>query len=116
MKETPTGSTSNSKVGRTRTSNFAVCPLCDKMVELYEYSHAASLVHTDLQDIEYLAKVGSVHRVHNRKGEVRVCGISLFDCFENRKTRLLDSHFVAATGVDEAAFGNERAESELNKQ
>ena len=93
MIETPTEARSNTKTRRTRTSNFAVCPLCDKMVELYEYSQAAILFHTDLQDIEYLANVGSVHRVHNRKGDVRICGISLFNCFDNRRTRLLDSYF-----------------------
>ena len=97
MKEMPTGNRSNFKVKPTRTSIFAVCPLCVKMVELYEYPHAATLFHTDLQDIEYLANVGSVHRVHNRKGEVRVCGISLFHCFDNRRTRLLDSHFAEST-------------------
>ena len=97
MQDTPTGNRSSSKASRTRTSNFAVCPLCDKLVELYEYAHAAALFHTDLQDIEFLANVGSVHRVHNRKGEVRVCGISLFDCFDNRRTRLLDSHFREET-------------------
>ena len=97
MKETSTGYGSSSKARRTRTSNFALCPLCAKLVELYEYSHAATLFHTDLQDIEFLASVGSVHRVHNRKGEVRVCGISLFDCFDSRRTRLLDSHFRVET-------------------
>jgi hypothetical protein len=94
MTVSPTGNKLNSKTKRMRTSNFAICPLCDKLVELYNYAHAATLFHTDLQDIEYLANIGSVHRLHNRKGEVMICGISLFHCFDNRKTRLLDSHFM----------------------
>ncbi len=82
-----------SKSKKMRTSNFAECPLCGKLVELFDFSHAATLFHTDLQDIEYLTIAGSVHRVHNRKGEVRVCGNSLFHCFDNRRTRLLDAYF-----------------------
>lgn len=78
-----------------RRSSFALCPMCDKVVDLLSYDHAAELFHTDRQDIEYLADSGSVHRVHNRKGVVMVCSISLFECFEKRRTRLLDSHFTA---------------------
>lgn len=79
---------------KLRRSNFALCPLCDKVVDLLDYAHAAELFHTDAQDIDYLARSGSVHRVHNRKGVVMVCSISLFECFEQRRTRLLDSHFT----------------------
>lgn len=88
---------SDSKTRAPRTSNFAICPLCDKLVELFNYARSAELFHTDVQDIEHLAQVGSVHRIHNRKGEVMICGISLFGCFDNRRTRLLDSHFVSET-------------------
>jgi hypothetical protein len=77
-----------------RRSRLALCPLCDKAVELLSFDSAAGLFNTDRQDIEYLARNGSIHRVHNRKGQVMVCSISLFDCFENRRTRLLDSHFA----------------------
>lgn len=68
--------------------------MCDKVVDLLAYDHAAELFHTDVQDIEYLAGTGAVHRVHNRKGLVMVCCNSLFECFENRRTRLLDSYFI----------------------
>lgn len=77
-----------------RRSSFALCPMCDKVVDLLAYDHAAELFHTDAQDIEYLANSGAVHRVHNRKGLVMVCSISLFECFDTRRTRLLDSHFI----------------------
>lgn len=77
-----------------RRSSFALCPMCDKVVDLLAYDHAAEMFHTDEQDIEYLANSGAIHRVHNRKGAVMVCSISLFGCFEKRRTRLLDSHFA----------------------
>lgn len=88
--------------GRTsiRRSSFALCPICDKVVDLLAYDHAAELFHTDRQDIEYLTDSGAVHRVHNRKGVVMVCSISLFECFEKRRTRLLDSHFTGKTASD----------------
>jgi hypothetical protein len=89
MTTQPPGSRSK----KLRTSNFAECPLCDKLVELFDFSQAAALFHTDLQDIEFLTNTGSVHRVHNRKGEVKVCSISLFGCFDDRRTRLLDAYF-----------------------
>lgn len=77
-----------------RRSGFALCPLCDKVVDLLTFESAAEVFKTDIQDIEYLALSGAVHRVHNRKGMVMVCSISLFECFEQRRTRLLDSHFA----------------------
>ena len=79
---------------RVRRSTFAPCPICDKTVELMSFDSAAEVFKTDLQDIEFLAGNGSVHRVHNRKGKVMICSISLFDCFDKRRTRLLDSHFA----------------------
>ncbi len=85
-----------SKAGKIclRRSGFALCPLCDKVVDLLTFDSAAEVFKTDIQDIEYLARSGAVHRVHNRKGMVMVCRISLFECFEQRRTRLLDSHFT----------------------
>jgi hypothetical protein len=79
---------------RLRRSTFAPCPICDKTVELLSFDAAAEVFNTDVQDIEFLAGNGSVHRVHNRKGKVMICSISLFDCFDKRRTRLLDSHFA----------------------
>jgi hypothetical protein len=89
-----------SKAGKIclRRSSFALCPKCNKVVDLMEYDRAAEVFHTDAQDIKYLAGRGDVHRVHNRKGVVMVCSISLFECFEARRTRLLDSHFVTDVG------------------
>lgn len=77
-----------------RRSGHAFCLVCAKQVELIAFAEAAALFHTDLQDIDYLVKAGSVHQVHNRKGKVMACAISLFECFDNRRTRLLDSGIV----------------------
>lgn len=82
-----------------RHTSFAVCPICNKFVDLLAYDQAAELFHTDLQDIEFLANNSSIHRVHNRKGVVMICSISLFECFDNRRTRLLDTHFSERLGL-----------------
>lgn len=74
-----------------RRSGHAYCPVCSKEIELLSFARAAELFNTDLQDIEFLAKSGDVHQIHNRKGILMVCSVSLFECFDNRRTRLLDS-------------------------
>jgi hypothetical protein len=79
---------------RLRRQRAAFCPACGKIVELMTFATAANTFKTDTQDIELLAGTGSLHRVHNSQGRVMICSISLFDCFDNRRTRLLDSHFA----------------------
>ena len=76
-----------------RGTKSTFCPKCKKPVELLTFSRSAGLFKTDDQDIEFLAKRGDLHRLHNRNGELLICSNSLFDCFDTRKTRLLDSHF-----------------------
>jgi hypothetical protein len=77
-----------------RRTDKAFCIVCDKPVDLLSFKASANLFNTDLQDIEFLAGRGEVHRIHNRHGEVRVCAASLFSAFEDRPTRLLESHFT----------------------
>lgn len=77
-----------------RRSGLAFCPLCGKTVELLSFETSAQLFKTDVQDIEYLARSGYLHRVHNKHGNVMICSLSLYRCFESRRTRLLDSHFT----------------------
>lgn len=81
----------NSQRLRLRRSCHAFCPVCSKQVELITFKDAAKLFHTDLQDIQFLTQRGDLHQVHNRKGKVMACSSSLFECFDNRRTRLLDS-------------------------
>lgn len=83
-----------SKKVSLRRSDAAFCPVCGKVVNLMTCASAAAAFKTDVQDIEFLADNHSLHRVHNRSGKVMVCGNSLFNCFDNRKTRLLNSHFL----------------------
>jgi hypothetical protein len=77
-----------------RLNSIAPCLVCGKPVELLTQEAAAELFNTDTQDIEFLAKHGDLHRIHNRTGRVMICSISLFECFESRQTRLLASHYV----------------------
>lgn len=77
-----------------RRSDKAFCIVCDKPVDLLGFQASADLFNTDLQDIEFLAGQAEVHRIHNRRGEVMICSDSLFTRFDERPTRLLDSHFT----------------------
>lgn len=85
--------TKNDRI-RLRLNGMAFCPRCDRVVELLSFSQAAKSFNTDLQDIVLLAEKGDLHRLHDRRAMIRVCERSLFDFFESRKTRLLDSYFV----------------------
>lgn len=80
-----------------RHISLAPCPVCLRPVELLTFDAAANRFKTDTQDIEFLAKRGDLHRVHNRAGRIMICSDSLKECFESRQTRLLASHFVENT-------------------
>lgn len=86
-----------------RRSGHAFCPVCSKEIELLTFARAAELFNTDLQDIEFLAKSGDVHQIHNRKGILMVCSVSLFECFDNRRTRLLDSGILKESAAKGSA-------------
>ena len=86
-----------------RRSGRAFCPVCSKQVDLLAFDHAAELFHTDLQDIQFLTKRGEVHQIHNRKGQLMVCAVSLFECFDSRRTRLLDSGIIKEIAAEKAA-------------
>lgn len=75
-----------------RRRRYARCPVCCTGVELLTFDAAAECFNTDLQDIEFLAAHGQIHRVHNRFGAVMICSDSLYKCFEQRRTRLLVSN------------------------
>ena len=79
-----------------RRSGHAYCPVCEKLVELIAFDAAAGLFRTDLPDVVHLAERYVLHRVHNRRGELMICSISLFDCFESRETQLLDKSVLDA--------------------
>ena len=86
-----------------RRSGHAYCPVCAKQAELISFDNAAKLFKTDLQDIEFLATRGDLHKVHNRKGKVMICSGSLFECFEARQTRLLDTGFFEELAAKKSA-------------
>ncbi len=86
-----------------RRSGHAFCPVCAKQIELISFKDAAELFHTDQQDIEFLAKRGDLHQIHNRKGKIMICTVSLFECFDARQTRLLDSGFFEALVAKKSA-------------
>ncbi|MGD9563143.1 MAG: hypothetical protein AB7F88_13140 [Pyrinomonadaceae bacterium] len=105
MKNAVSGSqgTASSPQLALRRSNHAFCPVCEKPVELMSFQDAASLFHTDVQDIRFLADQSKIHRVHNKKGKVMTCSVSLFECFENRRTRLLDSGIIKELAAGKSA-------------
>ena len=86
-----------------RRSGHAFCPVCAKQIELISFGDAAKLFNTDLQDIEFLATSGDLHQIHNRKGKVMICTASLFECFEARQTRLLDTGYFEEMAAKKSA-------------
>ena len=77
-----------------RRSHSAYCVRCEKIVELFTFDEGAECFNTDLRDIEFLSNRLMLHRIHNKRGKVMICSISLFECFETRATRLLDDSLV----------------------
>jgi len=84
-----TGKTERIRATPYRTSDRALCPLCEKPVKLLSFSDAADFIKTETAEIENLAKTGKLHRIHNNRGKVMICAESLFFLFENRPTQLL---------------------------
>ena len=90
---------SNNERISLRFMGLTFCPRCDKVVELLSFDKAATAYNTDLQDITWLAKNGDLHKLHDRRANLMVCGLSLFCVFENRRTRLLVSSFGNAASA-----------------
>jgi hypothetical protein len=97
-----TGSENENETGRItrpRVVSFstdrssAFCPSCREIVNLRTIIDAAGEFNTDIQDIRFLLSQEDIHSVTHVPGVISLCSISLADCFERRKTRLLDSHF-----------------------
>lgn len=86
-------------ISRPRVVSFstyrssAFCPTCREIVNLRTIIDAAGEFNTDIQDIRFLLSQEDIHAVKHIPGVILLCSISLADCFERRKTRLLDSHF-----------------------
>jgi hypothetical protein len=79
-----------------RTADRALCPLCEKPVKLLSFSEAADLFKTDTAEIENLAKIGKLHRIHNNRGRVMICAEALFCLFEIRPTQILTLKTISA--------------------
>ena len=86
-----------------RLSDHAFCPVCEKLNKLVSFSDAAAIFNTDEDDIVGLAESLKLHRVHNRRGTVMICTDSLFQCFDDRQTRLLNPEVLRITKIKEKA-------------
>ena len=86
-----------------RLSDHAFCPVCQKLIKLVNFSDAAAIFKTDEDDIASLAESLKLHRVHNRRGKVMICTDSLFQCFDDRQTRLLNPNFLSPGKAKEKA-------------
>ena len=82
---------SNNERISLRFMGLTFCPRCDKVVELLSFDEAATAYNTDLQDIMWLVENGDLHKLHDRRANLRLCGLSLFCVIEKRRTRLLAS-------------------------
>ncbi len=72
----------------------AYCPRCEKPVDLMSFEESAEFYKTNVGSIEALTEAGDLHRVHNSKGKVLICGESLFKNFDNRQTQKLDKKML----------------------
>jgi hypothetical protein len=72
-----------------RRKNRAYCPLCEKLITLVPVAEAANFFRSDQEEVERLVVAGELHRIHDRAGEVMICGESLFKSFEERQTKRL---------------------------
>ena len=81
------------------------CTYCMLDVEWVTVREAAAVFNTDAQDIVYLIERSELHVRTGISEPLFVCRNSLFDCFERRKTRLLDSHFELA--ISQSSFSVE---------
>lgn len=79
----------------TERSNV-FCPWCGDIVDIVSVTEAAEAFNTDVQDIRFLLNAGEIHALRQDAVVAAVCRSSLEDCFERRRTRLLDSHFEYA--------------------
>jgi len=81
------------------------CTYCMLDVEWVTVREAAAVFNTDAQDIAYLIEGSELHIRKGISEPLFVCRNSLFDCFDRRKTRLLDSHFELA--ISRSSFSAE---------
>lgn len=73
-----------------RTQSFAFCPRCEKPVDLMFFDEAAAFYKTRIETVAAIAERGKLHRLHNNRGEILICGNSLFNEFTQRETEKLD--------------------------
>ena len=87
MKEdaAPTNKTKRVRATPYRTRDRAFCPECEKPVKLLSFAEAAEFVKTGFENVLRLAEIQELHRLHNRKGAVMICGESLFRLLTNRQ-------------------------------
>ena len=83
----------------------AFCARCLRVTRLATIVQCANEFNTDVQDIVYLLETGVIHSIERREAAIAVCRASLVECFETRRTRLLDSYFEIA--VERSMSGGE---------
>ena len=79
----------NEERATLRLLGLTFCPRCDRVVELMSFEDAARCYNTDIEDIIRLSDGRGLHRLYDRKANLKICGLSLFDVFERRRTRPL---------------------------
>ena len=93
--EKTTETTTGQLPGHTfRRSDAAYCFICQKPVKLLTFSQAAGFFETDVAHFCRLSEMSDLHRIHNRKGKVMICGDSLFALLNHRQQRISNSGFT----------------------
>lgn len=60
-----------------RSKSKAFCLLCRIRVNLKSFQQAADYCRTNELEVQFLAERNELHRIHNSKGEIRICAESL---------------------------------------
>lgn len=72
-----------------RTRDSAFCMFCGKPVNLLSLAETAAFYKGTVESVGTIAERGGIHKIHNSKGEIMVCGESFFENFNRRETQIL---------------------------
>ncbi|HSK71819.1 MAG TPA: hypothetical protein VK892_09005 [Pyrinomonadaceae bacterium] len=102
-----TSANGQSLSGFKRSESAAYCLVCEKEVELKTFEQAAETLKTDFGEILALAEAKKIHRLHNSRGAVVICGESLFEVLESRPTLQFNLDFFKTNPSSSNIFAGE---------
>jgi hypothetical protein len=83
------GKRSKVMVSGSRSVNRAYCPSCEVHVQLLTPRETGERFKANWAEFSRLVAKGAIHRIHNSKGEIRVCSSSLERTTDDRGKKFL---------------------------